>query len=205
VLNPTTACTAISNQVSVTLSPKPTTPSINPVSPNLVCGNNTQTLTATSGGTTYTWKRGATILGSTVNTYVATGTETAAGNYNYTVSYVNSAGCSSDDSAPVALVLSAKPATPVINPAALTTPICGTATQVLTVASGATSYSWKRDGSGISGSTNSITVTGTDVVVGGTYAYSVSSQNAVGCTSDESAAVSLKVSPKPATPTISPA
>jgi Secretion system C-terminal sorting domain/Ig-like domain CHU_C associated len=205
VLNPTTACTAISNQVSITLAPKPATPSINPVSPNLICGNNTTTLNATSGGTNYIWKRGATVLGSTVNTYIATGTEAAAGTYNYTVSYGNSAGCRSDDSAPVALVLSPKPATPVISPATLTTPICGVGTQALTVASGATNYSWKRDGAGITGSTNSITVTGNDVAAGGTYAYSVSSQNAVGCTSDESVAVSLKVSPKPATPTITPA
>lgn len=204
VLNPATACSAVSNQVSIKVSPKPTTPTINPVSPNLLCGANTATLTATGGGTNYTWKRGATLLGSPTNNYVATGTEAAAGTYNYTVSYVNSVGCPSDDSAPVALVLSPKPTTPVISPATLTTPICGTATQGLTVASGATSYSWKRDGSGIAGSTNSITVTGTDVATLGTYAYTVSSQNAVGCTSDESAAVSLKVSPKPTIPTISP-
>lgn len=204
VLNPATACTVVSNQVAIKVSPKPATPSINPVSPNLLCGANTATLTATGGGTTYTWKRGATVLGSSVNTYTATGTETAAGTYNYTVSYVNSVGCASDDSSPVALVLSPKPATPIISPATLTTPICGTATQVLTVASGATSYTWKRDAVAISGSTNSITVTGTDISVGGTYVYSVSSQNAVGCTSDESAAVSLKISPKPTIPTISP-
>ena len=205
VLNPTTTCSAVSNQVSITLSPKPATPSINAVSSNLLCGSSQTTLTATGGGTTYTWKRGTTVLSSNVNTYTATGTETAAGNYNYVVSYVNSAGCQSDDSAPLALVLSSKPATPIISPATLTTPICGVATQALTVASGATSYSWKRDGAGISGSTNSITVTGNDVAVGGTYAYTVSSQNAVGCTSDESAAISLKVSPKPTTPTITPA
>ncbi|MDZ7896541.1 MAG: T9SS type A sorting domain-containing protein [Arcicella sp.] len=205
VLNPTTACSAISNQVSLRISPKPATPVINPVSPNPLCGSAQTTLTATGGGTVYTWRRGATVLGSTINTYTATGTETAAGNYNYTVSYVNSVGCLSDDSAPVALTLSSKPATPVISPATLTTPICGTATQVLTVASGASSYSWKRNGAGITGSTNSITVTGNDVVTPGTYAYSVSSLNAIGCTSDESAVVSLKVSPKPATPTITPA
>jgi hypothetical protein len=205
VLNPVTACSAISNQVSLSISPKPATPVISPVSSSLLCGNNTTTLTATGGGTTYTWKRGATVLGSTVNTYTATGTEAAAGNYNYTVSYVNSVGCQSDESAPVALTLSSKPATPVISPATLTTPICGTATQVLTVASGATSYAWKRAGVGIAGSTNSITVTGNDVATPGTYAYSVSSVNAVGCPSDESAVVNLKVSPKPATPIITPA
>jgi Secretion system C-terminal sorting domain/Ig-like domain CHU_C associated len=205
VSNPTTGCTAVSNQVSVTLAPKPATPSISFTSPNLICGSDTKTLTATSGGTAYIWKRGTTTLASTTNTYTATGNEAPANTYNYTVSYANSAGCRSDDSAPASLVLSPKPATPVISPATLTTPICGTATQVLTVASGATSYSWKRDGSGITGSTNSITVTGTDVAVGGTYAYTVSSVNAVGCNSDESTAVSLKVSPKPATPTITPA
>ncbi len=205
VLNPATACSAISNQVAIKASPKPATPTINPVSPNLLCGSSPTTLTATGGGTTYTWKRGSTVLGSTVNTYTATGTETVAGTYNYVVSYVNSVGCPSDDSAPVALVLSPKPATPVISPATLTTPICGVATQALTVASGATSYSWKRDAVAITGSTNSITVTGTDVTTPGTYAYTVSSLNAVGCASDESVAVSLKVSPKPLTPTITPA
>ena len=205
VLNPATACSAVSNQVAIKVSPKPVTPTINPVSPNLVCGANTTTLTATGGGTTYTWKRGATVLGSTVNNYTATGTEAAAGTYNYIVSYVNSVGCPSDDSSPVALTLSPKPATPIISPATLATPICGVATQALTVASGATSYFWKQDAVAITGSTNSITVTGTDVATPGTYAYTVSSQNAVGCASDESVAVSLKVSPKPATPTITPA
>ena len=205
VTNGITGCTAISNAVPIKVSPKPATPTINPVSPNLLCGANTATLTATSGGTTYTWKRGTTVLGSVISNYTATGTEAAAGTYNYTVSYVNSVGCPSDDSAPVALGLSPKPATPVISPATLTTPICGVATQVLTVGSGATSYSWKRDGAGITGSTNSITVTGNDVATPGNYLYTVSSVNAVGCPSDDSAPLSLKVSPKPATPTITPA
>ena len=205
VTNATTLCSANSNSVAIKVSPKPTLPVINPVSPNLLCGANTAILTATSGGTTYTWKRGTTVLGSTINTYTATGTEAAAGTYNYTVSYVNSVGCPSDDSAPVALVLSPKPATPVISPATLATPICGVSTQLLTVASGATSYSWKRDAAAIAGSTNSITVTGTDVTTPGTYIYTVSSANAVGCLSDDSAPLSLKVSPKPTTPTITPA
>ena len=204
VTNPTTLCTASSNAVSVKVSPKPATPTINPVSPNLLCGSDTKILTATGGGATYTWKRGTTVLGSTINTYTASGTETTAGTYNYTVSYANAVGCSSDDSAPVALVLSPKPATPVISPATLTTPICGVATQVLTVAAGVSSYFWKRNGTGITGATNSITVTGTDVATPGTYAYSVSSQDAVGCASDESSAVNLKVSPKPTTPVINP-
>jgi hypothetical protein len=204
-LNPVTNCTAVSNQVSITLAPKPATPSISAVSSNLVCGSDTRTLTATSGGVNYIWKRGTTTLASTTNTYTATGNEAPANTYSYTVSLANSAGCRSDDSSPISLILSPKPATPVISPATVTAPICGTATQVLTVASGATSYFWKRDGGGIAGSTNSITVTGTDVAVGGTYAYTVSSVNAAGCNSDESTAVNLKVSPKPATPTITPA
>ena len=141
-----------------------------------------------------------------MNTYTATGTETAAGTYNYTVSYVNSVGCSSDDSAPVALVLSPKPATPTVSTSVVaTSPICGTGTNVLTATAGGNSYSWKRDGSGISGLTNVITVTGNDVPAGGTYSYTVSTQNAVGCSSDDSAPLSLKVSPKPTTPTITPA
>ena len=205
VTNATTLCSVSSNSVSIKVSPKPATPSINPVSPNLLCGANTAALIATGGGTAYTWKRGTTVLGSVINTYTATGTEAAAGTYNYTVSYVNSVGCQSDDSAPVALALSPKPATPVISPATLTTPICGTTTQILTVAGGATSYTWKRDATAIPGSTNSITVTGTDVAIPGTYIYTVSSVNAVGCSSDDSTPLSLKVSPKPTTPTITPA
>lgn len=205
VLNPATACSAISNQVSITLSPKPATPTINPVSPSLLCGSSQTTLTATGGGSSYIWKRGATVLVASGNTYTATGTETVAGNYNYTVSYINSVGCSSDDSAPVSLTLSSKPATPTVSTSLpATSPICGTAANTLTATAGGNVYNWKRNGSGISGSTNVITVTGNDVVTEGTYTYTVSSQNAVGCTSDESAALSLKVSPKPITPTINP-
>jgi hypothetical protein len=205
VTNATTGCTASSNAVAIKVSPKPATPSINPVSPNLLCGSNTTTLTATSGGTTYTWKRGATVVSTGVNTYTATGTEAAAGIYSYTVSYVNSVGCPSDDSAPVALTLSPKPATPTVSTSVVaTSPICGTGTNVLTATAGGNTYNWKRDGSGITGSTNVITVTGNDVATGGTYGYTVSTQNAVGCNSDDSSPLSLKVSPKPATPTINP-
>ncbi len=205
VTNPTTTCTASSNVVAIKVSPKPATPSINPVSPNLVCGSNTTTLTATGGGSSYVWKRGVTTLSSTVNTYTATGTEASAGTYNYTVSYVNSVGCSSDDSSPVSLILSPKPTTPTVSTSvSATSPICGTGTNILTATAGGNTYNWKRNGAGITGSTNVITITGNDVATDGTYTYTVSTQNAAGCASDDSSPLSLKVSPKPVTPTINP-
>ena len=187
------------------VSPKPATPIITPNdATTLLCGASTQTLNATSGGSSYTWKRGSTVLGNNTGSLAVAGND-ATGTFFFTASQTNSVGCVSDESSTgVSLTLSPATAAPTITTSPITTPICGTATQTLTASTGGTTYIWKRDGVIITGSTNSIIVTGTDVTALGSYSYTVATQNASGCTSAESAPYVLKVSPKPATPIITP-
>lgn len=195
-----------SSPVTLKVSPKPAAPTVTANDGTTVlCGTSTQTLNASGGGSSYTWRRGSTILSNTNGSLLVTGND-ATGTFLFTVSLTNSVGCVSDYSATgVSLTLSPAVTTPTITTPVITTPICGTATQVLTTASGATNYIWKRSGVLITGSTNSITVTGTDVTIPNTYNYTVATVNSSGCASAESLPFALKVSPKPTTPTISPA
>ena len=187
------------------VSPKPATPTITTNATTVLCGASTQTLNATPGGSFYTWKRGSTVLGNNTSSLIVAGND-ATGTFLFTVSQTNSVGCVSDESPTgVSLTLSPATAAPTITTVPITTPICGTATQTLTASTGGTTYVWKRDGVVITGSNNIITVTGTDVNTTGTYSYTVATANASGCTSAESTPYVLKVSPKPATPTITPA
>ncbi|MEA5462019.1 T9SS type A sorting domain-containing protein [Arcicella sp. LKC2W] len=195
-----------SSPVTLKVSPKPAAPTVTANDGTTVlCGASTQTLNASGGGSSYTWRRASFILSNTSSSLTVTGND-AAGTFLFTASLTNSVGCVSDYSATgVTLTLSPATTAPIITTPAITTPICGTATQVLTTASGATNYIWKRSGVLITGSTNSITVTGTDVTIPNTYNYTVATVNSSGCTSAESLPYALKVSPKPTTPTISPA
>jgi hypothetical protein len=205
--NTVTNCTAISAAVALRVSPKPAAPGISAADGRtLICGSTTQSLTASGGGSSYSWRRGSTALPTTTSNLTVTGTD-ATGTFLYTAALTNSVGCVSDFSTTgVTLTLAPGIATPTITPATLSTPICGTSTQVLTTTNVAGStYFWKRDGVAINGSTNSITVTGTDVSTPGTYNYTVAAQNSAGCLSSDATAVALKVSPKPATPSITPA
>jgi Ig-like domain CHU_C associated len=197
-----------STGVTLTLSPGIATPTITtPVITTPICGTATQTLTASSGGTTYTWKRSGTVITGSTNSIIVTGSDVLTpGTYNYTVSTQNAAGCVSSESAPYALKVSPKPATPTITPASFTpNVICGADSKTLTATSGGTTYTWKRGGVAVTGSTtNTLDVVGTDVSVGGTYVYTVSLTNSVGCVSDDSqAGVTLQLFPViPVKPTI---
>jgi hypothetical protein len=205
--NATTNCTATSANFALSVSPKPSAPTISAADGRtLICGSTTQTLSASGGGSSYSWRRGSTPLPTTTSNLTVTGTD-ATGTFLYTASLTNSVGCVSDFSTTgVTLTLAPGIATPTISPASLSTPICGTDIQVLTTANVAgNTYFWKRDGVAISGSTNSITVTGNDVSTAGTYNYTVAAQNSAGCLSSDATPVALKVSPKPATPSITPA
>ena len=207
--NTLTSCVSTSNAVVISMSPTLAAPTISPASVSApICGSSTQSLLASGGGASYVWRRGATTLANTSSTLIVTGTDAPAGTYIYTAAINNSIGCPLNFSATgVSLTLSPAIATPTISLVApVVSPICGTATQVLTTTSVAGStYFWKRDGVAISGSTNSITVTGTDVSTPGNYNYTVAAQNAVGCISSEAAPAVLKISPKPSAPTITPA
>ena len=204
--NSLTSCVSTSNAVVISQSPAFAAPTISPATVSApICGASTQVLSASGGGSAYVWRRGVTTLASTSSNLTVTGTDAPAGAYVYTAALANSAGCPLVFSSGVSLTLSPAIATPTITTPAITTPICGTATQALTASTGGTSYVWKREGVVITGSTNAITVTGNDVTTSGTYNYTVSTQNTAGCVSAESTPYPLKVSPKPAAPTITPA
>jgi hypothetical protein len=204
--NGTTGCTSTSNAVILTMSPTLATPTVSAADGNtLICGSSTQILSASGGGASYVWKRGSTTLPNTGSNLTVIGTD-ATGTFSFTAAIANSAGCPLVFSTTgVSLTLSPAISTPTILTAPTTNPVCGTATQILTASSGGTAYVWKRSGSIITGATNTITVTGNDVPVGSTYNYTVSTQNSAGCVSAESAPFALKVSPKPSTPSITPA
>ena len=208
-INPLTSCVSTSNAVVISMSPTIAAPTVSAANSNtVICGSSTQTLSASGGGASYVWRRGATTLANTSSTLTVTGTDAPAGTYIYTAAINNSIGCPLNFSTTgVSLTLSPAIVTPTISLVApVTSPICGTATQVLTTTSVAGStYFWKRDGVAISGSINSITVTGTDVSTPGNYNYTVAAQNAVGCISSDATPAVLKVSPKPSAPTITPA
>jgi len=208
--NTTTSCSATSNAVAIIIVAKPASPVISPSTfSSPICSSSTQTLTASNiGSAVYVWKRNGVVLsGSTTNSIVVTGTDVSTpGTYNYTVSSQNSSGCASDDSAPVYLSISPKPYAPTITPATFNpNVICGSDVRTLTATGGGSSYTWKRNGGGITNSTtNSLNVVGTDVAVGGTYVYTVSLTNSIGCVSDDSQpGVTLQLFPTlPQKPTI---
>jgi hypothetical protein len=209
--NSITNCTATSSPVAISLLPKPATPTISPSTVSApICGTATQVLTATAiSGATYFWKRGGVSITGSTNSITVTGTDvTVAGSYDYTVAVQLSSGCISDDSAPVTLKVSPKPATPTISPASFSpNTICGTDFKTLTATSGGAKYNWKRNSVLVTSSTTSniLDVIGTDVSVAGTYSYTVSYDNSVGCSSDYSSTpVVLQLFPViPAKPTIS--
>lgn len=199
--NTTSGCSATSTAVALIVSPKPATPTISPVSPNLVCGSDTKTLTATSGSSSYAWKRNGSALSATTNMLTISGNDVSTANtYSYTVSTQNSVGCISDDSSPLSMRVSPKPATPTITPVSPNL-VCGTETKTL-VTSGGDAYLWKRSGTQLASTINTLVVTGNDVTTPNSYNYTVAVQNSVGCYSDDSPAFVMKVSPKPTTPSI---
>ena len=205
--NTLTSCVSTSNVVAISMSPTLAAPTVSPASVSApICGSSTQVLSASGGGASYVWRRGATTLANTSNNLTITGTD-ATGTFAYTAALANPEGCPLNFSNGVSLTLSPAIATPTISLVApVVNPICGIATQVLTTTNVAGfTYFWKRDGVAIGGSTNSITVTGTDVSTPGNYNYTVAAQNAVGCISSDAAPAILKVSPKPVTPSITPA
>ncbi len=205
--NTLTSCVSTSSEVAISMSPTLAAPTVSPASVSApICGSSTQVLSASGGGASYVWRRGATTLANTSNNLTVTGTD-ATGTFAYTAALANPVGCPLNFSNGVSLTLSPAIATPTISLVApVVNPICGTATQILTTTNVAGfTYFWKRDGVAIGGSTNSITVTGTDVSTPGNYNYTVAAQNAVGCISSDAAPAILKVSPKPVTPSITPA
>ncbi|WP_316633121.1 T9SS sorting signal type C domain-containing protein [uncultured Flavobacterium sp.] len=162
---------------TVTVNPKPATPTISASGSTTFCSGGSVTLTS-SVGTSYLWSTGATTQSIVVS---------ASG--SYTVQITNASGCQSLASAATTVTVNPKPATPTISASGSTT-FCSGGSVTLTSSAG-TSYLW------------STGATTQSIVVSASGSYTVQITNASGCQSLASAATTVTVNPKPATPTIS--
>lgn len=158
------AVITVSSGVTGTLSPATAT----------ICSGGSQVITAT-GGTSYQWFRnGSQISGVTGNTYTAT----QAGTYSVTV--IN--GTCSGPAANSSVITVGSGLTGSISPASAT--ICSGSTLTLTATSnGATSYQWYRNGTLLSGATN------TTYVANQAGSYSVTVSNGSCSTSIDTSVV----------------
>ncbi len=167
---------------------------------NYSCTNNNATLSVVNASnvTSYTWRNASTLVleGSTATLTRASG--------SYTVTIIQTSGTSTLGPFTINSPVVPAVAPTITPPADVTTPLCGSASRTI-MASGASNYLWKRNGTSLNVSGNSLNVLGTSVAAEGTYNYTVVTVNTVTtCESASSSSVSLKLSPTiPSTPTIS--
>ena len=160
----------------------------NTAATQLTCSLTSISLTATGGGT-YSWSNGTTIVGTSANLTVTT-----PGTYTVTVSSSTN-GCTSTSATTITQNITAPQAaiSSVPSPAVLT---C-TTTSIALTASGGGSYSWISTGTNL-GSQANISVT-----TPGTYTVTVTGAN--GCTSTVNSTVTQNIAAPTATITSSPA
>jgi len=171
-------CTSLpSADVTVTVNPIPATPVITASGPLNFCAGGSVTLSAPAGHASYLWSNGETTQSIMV---------TASGVFSVTVSDIF--GCTSMPSVTVTVNVNPYPATPVITAIGPTT-FCNGGSVILSATSGFASYLWSNGAT-----TQNITVTTSGV-------YTVVVSDAIGCTSQPSAPVSVTVM-QPPTPTI---
>lgn len=169
---------ASSSSITVTVN---TIPSANDAAitadgPTTFCGGGSVTLTAAASGLTYQWKKGnSNISGATNQSYTVTGSGT------YSVQVSNSCGTTSSNS--IVVTENAKPAAN-ITPSG-TVNKCAADHVILSANTGANlTYKWKKDGSAISGATNSTL----NVVAAGSYKVTVTN-SVTGCKKTSKATV----------------
>ena len=173
-------CSKTSSATSVTVLPQPTV-SIATSGPTIFCQGSSVNLTATTGNS-YQWSNGASVQVITVN---------SSGNYQVTITDVN--GCSATSS-PVAVTVNSLPVA--IASTSNTTTICQGDSVVFNANTGAgLNYQWQKNGSNISGATNSNYTATTS----GSYAVVVTNANNCSSTSNVAA---VTVNPN-VTPTFS--
>lgn len=175
VFDPGTLCE--SNRVAVTAGIISTTPPILNITGSVtICEGNSIMLSAPVGFATYAWSNGEATREISVTT---------AGDYTV---IVGNATCQSMPSAPATIVVSTKPAKPIVT-AGGTTNLCDGATVTLTAPTGF-SYAWS------SGETTQA------IVVSATGNYSVIVSNASNCASSASDAIQVVATTTPSKPVI---
>jgi IPT/TIG domain/Carboxypeptidase regulatory-like domain/PKD-like domain len=170
----------------------PAAPTITPGGPTTFCPGGSVSLSSSSATGNQWYLNGNAIGGATAQAYIAT----AAGNYTVTLTV---GGCTSLQSATVAVTFIPLPPTPTITPSG-STAFC-TGGSVTLTSSTATGYQWYLDtGSGpsaISGATNQAYV----AAAAGGYSVVVTAN---GCNSSPSATMTVTISAVPPVPTITP-
>ena len=182
-------CTSnASASVEVNVTALPNAPAITAAGPTSFCVGGSVILTSSAATGNQWFKDGIAIPGATTATYTAT-TQGV-----YTVTATNNSGCTSVASAATTVTVNSNPATPTITAGGVTT-FCEGGLVIL-ISSSASGNQWYVDGSPIPGA-NGGTLT---ALTSGTYTV-IASVN--GCSSSQSAGVTVTVNPIPSTPTIS--
>jgi gliding motility-associated-like protein len=175
IFDPGTACESGRTSVLATVINIPK-PNINPSGSITICEGNSFILTAPSGFASYAWSNGLTTQQIIVNT---------SGNFSVVV---GDGTCSSPSSDPIAVIISPKPAIPVVSTSG-TTDLCDGVSVTLTAPAGFT-YLWS------SGQT-------TQAITASTAGnYSVNVADGSGCVSDQSTSIEVKTFTRPAKPSI---
>ena len=167
-------CSATSAFTTVTVNALPTA-TITAGGPTTFCTGGSVVLTGV-GGTSYVWSTGATT--TTINV-ATTGT--------YSVTVINSSGCSAT-SAITNVTVNARPT---IN-ASSNSPICVGASLNLSSTTGFVSYNWTGP-NGFTSISQNPTIAGTTLAASGTYTVTVT--NAVGCSASSSTVVLINALP----------
>ncbi len=178
-------CTATSTAIVVTVT-STITPTVTASGATSFCQGSSVTLSSSATSANQWYKDGTAISGAVNQSYVATQT----GNYTV-ITTVNN--CSSSPSAPINIMVSGIPATPVIN-ASGSTIVCQGSGVTLS-SSSATGNQWYKDGVIITGATNQ-TYNANQT---GNYAVKTLINN---CSSLMSATININISPLPAKPVI---
>ncbi len=206
--NPTTTCTVLLNGTSVvTVTPIPTTPTVTPAGPVVVCeGSANITLTSDAGAGNQWYKDGLPIGGATATTFNITTAPANSGSYTV-ISTVS--GCASAVSNAVAVTINALPlTTPVVTPA--TTTICSGSTVTVNIAGSQAGINYELFDGGTSLST-AIAGTGgainliTSALSANTTITVRATNPTTTCTVLLSGTSVVTVTPIPTTPTVTPA
>jgi len=172
-------CTSIASApLNVTVNPLPAAPVITPGGATTFCQGGNVSLNS-SAGNSYLWSTGETTQSINVNN-----------SGNYAVQITNANGCTSPASTPVAVTVNPLPATLLIT-AGGPTSFCQGGNVMLTSTTG-NSYLWS----------NGETTQSINVSNSGTF--TVTTTNALGCTSLASVPLTVTVNPIPSAPVITP-